>query len=199
MAKRFPRTESDIAKLAGRVVDGLTNAAEDFPAPPVSSEELRGKLDAFRAADTATVAAARWHPVAVAGRDPGHHHRLGGRRLGHPAVEAPRGRRLARVLPDPAAAGTDPGTREGLKEMDPPSQRLVGRSQSPVHRVRRTGACMITKNRLHRKLDSPIDVALRSCAERNRSKRSTALNASYPFERRPHSSTGSHPDRVSLQ
>ena len=57
MAKRFPRTESDIAKLAGRVVDGLTNAAEDFPAPPVSSEELRGKLDAFQASDTATVAA----------------------------------------------------------------------------------------------------------------------------------------------
>jgi hypothetical protein len=57
MAKRFPRTESDIATLAGRVIDGLTNAAEDFPAPPVSSEELRGKLDAFQAADTATVAA----------------------------------------------------------------------------------------------------------------------------------------------
>ncbi len=74
MAKRFPRTESDIATLAGRVVDGLTNAAEDFPAPPVSSEELRGKLDAFQAADTAT-------------------------------VEATRGRRLTRVLQDPAAAG----------------------------------------------------------------------------------------------
>ncbi len=57
MAKRFPRTESDIATLAGRVIDGLTNAAEDFPAPPVSSEELRGKLDAFQASDTATVAA----------------------------------------------------------------------------------------------------------------------------------------------
>jgi hypothetical protein len=57
MGKRFPRTESDIATLAGRVIDGLTNAAEDFPAPPVSSEELRGKLDAFQASDTATVAA----------------------------------------------------------------------------------------------------------------------------------------------
>ena len=57
MAKRFPRSESDITTLAARVIDGLTNAAEDFPAPPVSSEELRGKLDAFQAADTATVAA----------------------------------------------------------------------------------------------------------------------------------------------
>ncbi len=57
MAKRFPRSESDINTLAARVIDGLTNAAEDFPAPPVSCEELRGKLDAFQAADTATVAA----------------------------------------------------------------------------------------------------------------------------------------------
>jgi len=53
MAKRFPRTESDVTTLAARVIDGLTNAAEDFPAPPVSSEELRGKLDAFQAADMA--------------------------------------------------------------------------------------------------------------------------------------------------
>jgi hypothetical protein len=57
MGKRFPRTESDIATLAGRVIDGLTNAAEDFPTPPFPPEELRGKLDAFQAADTATVAA----------------------------------------------------------------------------------------------------------------------------------------------
>ena len=28
MAKRFPRTESDIATLAGRVIDGLTNASD---------------------------------------------------------------------------------------------------------------------------------------------------------------------------
>jgi hypothetical protein len=57
MTKRFPRSESDITMLAVRVIDGLTNAAEDFPAPPVSPEELRGKLDTFQAADTATVAA----------------------------------------------------------------------------------------------------------------------------------------------
>jgi hypothetical protein len=57
MARRFPRTESEIAALAARVIDGLTSAAENFPTPPVSAEELRGKLDAFQAADTETVAA----------------------------------------------------------------------------------------------------------------------------------------------
>ena len=41
MTKRFPRSESDIAALAVRVIDGLSNAAEDFPTPPVSPEELR--------------------------------------------------------------------------------------------------------------------------------------------------------------
>jgi hypothetical protein len=57
MAKRFPRTEADITTLAGRVIDGLSKAAEDYPSPPVSPEELQGKLEAFHAADTATVAA----------------------------------------------------------------------------------------------------------------------------------------------
>lgn len=46
MTKRFPRTEPDIAALAARVIDGLTSAAEDFPTPPVPTEELRGKLEA---------------------------------------------------------------------------------------------------------------------------------------------------------
>ena len=36
MAKRFPRTESDSATLAVQLIDGLTNAAEDFPAPSPS-------------------------------------------------------------------------------------------------------------------------------------------------------------------
>jgi hypothetical protein len=57
MSKRFPRTESEIAALAGRVADGLVKAAEDFPNPPVPADELVARLDAFRAADTATVAA----------------------------------------------------------------------------------------------------------------------------------------------
>jgi len=57
MSKRFPRSEPDIATLAARVVEGLTQAAEDFPAPPVPADELRGKLEAFTAADTAIVTA----------------------------------------------------------------------------------------------------------------------------------------------
>ena len=40
MAKRFPRSESDIATLAARVIEGLTNAAEDFPTPPVPADQL---------------------------------------------------------------------------------------------------------------------------------------------------------------
>jgi hypothetical protein len=44
------RTES-------RAVDGLTNAAQDFPAPPVPAEELKAKLGAFHAASAAAVAA----------------------------------------------------------------------------------------------------------------------------------------------
>ena len=41
MAKRFPRSESDIATLAARVIEGLTNAAEDFPTPPVPADQLQ--------------------------------------------------------------------------------------------------------------------------------------------------------------
>ena len=51
MTKRFPRTESDIATLAVRVIDGLTNAAEDFPAPPVSPEETLEIFAFMSAAD----------------------------------------------------------------------------------------------------------------------------------------------------
>ncbi len=36
---RFPRTEADIAALAVLVTDGLEQAAQDFPAPPVPAEE----------------------------------------------------------------------------------------------------------------------------------------------------------------
>ena len=57
MTKRFPRTESEIAALALRVVEGLVNAVEDFPNPPVPPAELKAKLDGFNATDTATVAA----------------------------------------------------------------------------------------------------------------------------------------------
>jgi hypothetical protein len=56
-ASRFPRTEADIAALAVLVTDGLEQAAQDFPAPPVPAEELKAKLGAFHAASAAAVAA----------------------------------------------------------------------------------------------------------------------------------------------
>jgi len=54
---RFPRTEADIAALAVLVTDGLQQAADDFPSPPVPAEELKVKLDAFNTATTAAVTA----------------------------------------------------------------------------------------------------------------------------------------------
>jgi hypothetical protein len=53
----FPRTEPEIATLALVVKDGLVQAAEDFPAPPVPPEELQARLEAYNAALTATVTA----------------------------------------------------------------------------------------------------------------------------------------------
>lgn len=53
----FPRTEPDIAALALLVTQGLTQASEDFPTPPVSPDELQAKLDAYNAARAATVVA----------------------------------------------------------------------------------------------------------------------------------------------
>jgi len=54
---RFPQTEPEIAALALLIAQGLREAAQDFPAPPVSPDELQTKLDAFNAAATAAVAA----------------------------------------------------------------------------------------------------------------------------------------------
>lgn len=54
---RFPRTEADIAALAVLVTDGLEQAADDFPSPPVPAADLRAKPDAFNAASAAAVAA----------------------------------------------------------------------------------------------------------------------------------------------
>jgi len=198
MAKRFPRTESDIAKLAGRVVDGLTNAAEDFPAPPVSSEEFRGKLDSFQAADGdrgRRAMAPRCSRRARPGDSPSSRRAT----TGPSCVGSP-----PRTAARPRSTGSS-GARNGSwhsrgPQRDGPAQSKTGGPLSITCPSCSKDGCLYDyENRLHRKLDSPIDVALRSCAERNRSQRSTALNASYPFERRPHSSTGSHPDRVSLQ
>lgn len=54
---RFPQTEPEIAALALLMVQGLSEAAEDFPQPPVPPDELQSKLDAYNAAAAAAVAA----------------------------------------------------------------------------------------------------------------------------------------------
>jgi hypothetical protein len=54
---RFPQTEPEIAALALLVTQGLSQASEDFPTPPVPTEELQTKLEAYNAARAATVAA----------------------------------------------------------------------------------------------------------------------------------------------
>ncbi len=54
---RFPDAEPEIAALAQLLVQGLGQATEDFPAPPVPPEELRARLDASHATAAATVVA----------------------------------------------------------------------------------------------------------------------------------------------
>lgn len=54
---RFPRSEADIAALAELVVQGLEQAAEDFPSPPVPAPDLRARMAAVQAARAAAVTA----------------------------------------------------------------------------------------------------------------------------------------------
>ena len=54
---RFPIAEPEVAALAALLADGLANAPDDFPAPPIPATELQAKLDAYTAVRTATVAA----------------------------------------------------------------------------------------------------------------------------------------------
>jgi hypothetical protein len=54
---RFPESEPEIAALAALLVEGLGQATEDFPAPPVAPEELRVKLEAYHSTAAATVVA----------------------------------------------------------------------------------------------------------------------------------------------
>ncbi len=49
---RFPRTEAEITALALLVVDGLTQAPDDFPAPPVPGADLQAQLERCNAART---------------------------------------------------------------------------------------------------------------------------------------------------
>jgi hypothetical protein len=53
----FPRSEADIAALAELVVQGLEQAAEDFPSPPIPAPELREKMAGVQAVRAAAVAA----------------------------------------------------------------------------------------------------------------------------------------------
>ena len=54
---RFPESEPEITALALLVAQGLGQATEDFPAPPVPPEELQAKLDAYNSTAAATVVA----------------------------------------------------------------------------------------------------------------------------------------------
>jgi hypothetical protein len=51
----FPRSEADIAALAELVVQGLEQAADDFPSPPVPAPDLRAKITAVQEARAAAV------------------------------------------------------------------------------------------------------------------------------------------------
>jgi hypothetical protein len=54
---RFPRSEAEIAALALVVTQGLTQASDDFPTPPVAVDELQARLDAYNAALAAAIGA----------------------------------------------------------------------------------------------------------------------------------------------
>ena len=41
----FPEAEAQIAALAALVAEGLGQAPEDFPTPPVPASELKAKLE----------------------------------------------------------------------------------------------------------------------------------------------------------
>lgn len=56
MTRRFPRTEAELRALALRVAEGLLQHPDDFPNPPVPADQLKAKVEAFNAVDTATVA-----------------------------------------------------------------------------------------------------------------------------------------------
>ena len=54
---RFPQTEPEIAALALVVAQGLGQAAEDFPSPPIPANELQARLDRYNTTLAASVAA----------------------------------------------------------------------------------------------------------------------------------------------
>jgi hypothetical protein len=54
---RFPIRESEVARLAKLVAQGLSTSPDDFPAPPVSPERLLEALDGYQAARAEAIAA----------------------------------------------------------------------------------------------------------------------------------------------
>jgi len=60
---QFPRTEAEIAALAGTMATGLTAATTDFPAPPVAPADLTTALTNYT---TARDAAATYQSAAQA-------------------------------------------------------------------------------------------------------------------------------------
>jgi len=54
---RFPKREAEVAALARSLVNGLSNATEDFPNPPIPVNDLQAALDTYNAAKDATVTA----------------------------------------------------------------------------------------------------------------------------------------------
>jgi len=50
---RFPRSEAEITALALLMVDGLTQAPDDSPSPPVPGADLQAQFERCNAAATA--------------------------------------------------------------------------------------------------------------------------------------------------
>jgi len=49
---RFPKSEAKIAALARLIAEGLANAGDEFPSPPVPPAELSAQLDAYQEKST---------------------------------------------------------------------------------------------------------------------------------------------------
>jgi hypothetical protein len=59
---RFPKAEARIVALARRMIEGLREAADDFPKPPVSADQLQVLLDEYLATlASSTAAEAAFH------------------------------------------------------------------------------------------------------------------------------------------
>ncbi|MBT8420178.1 MAG: fibronectin type III domain-containing protein [Gammaproteobacteria bacterium] len=65
----FPTKESDILALGEKIVAGLRDNTDVYPAPPVTTEDLTGKLDSYLATKNAELAAqSAWEEAVSAKR-----------------------------------------------------------------------------------------------------------------------------------